>query len=79
MAAYRMFPPIGPDRADELAAGDTSVGFRPSRWVAVVRPWRILCVLDTPGKRNAPGATAQGTNKLDSLMTRVHRNSVQTV
>ena len=25
MAAYRMFPPVGPDRADELAAGDTSV------------------------------------------------------
>jgi hypothetical protein len=24
-----MFPPMGPDRADELAAGDTSVGFRP--------------------------------------------------
>jgi hypothetical protein len=21
MAAYRMFPPVGPDRADELAAG----------------------------------------------------------
>jgi hypothetical protein len=29
MAAYRMFPPVGPDRADELAAGDTSVGFGP--------------------------------------------------
>ena len=25
MAAYRMFPPVGPDRADELATGDTSV------------------------------------------------------
>src|SRR5262245_39070783 len=22
MAAYRMFPPVGPDRADELAAGE---------------------------------------------------------
>ncbi len=30
MAAYRMFPPVDPDRADELAAGDTSVGFRPN-------------------------------------------------
>jgi hypothetical protein len=30
MAAYRMFPPVGPDRADELAAGDTSVGFGPA-------------------------------------------------
>jgi hypothetical protein len=29
MAAYRMFPPVGPDRADELAAGDTRVGFGP--------------------------------------------------
>ena len=29
MAAYRMFPPVGPNRADELAAGDTSVGFGP--------------------------------------------------
>ena len=29
MAAYRMFPPVGPDKADELAAGDTSVGFGP--------------------------------------------------
>ena len=29
MAAYRMVPPVGPDRADELAAGDTSVGFGP--------------------------------------------------
>ena len=25
MAAYRMFPPVGPDRADELAAGDRLV------------------------------------------------------
>jgi hypothetical protein len=31
MAAYRMFPPVGPDKADELAAGDTSVGFGPIR------------------------------------------------
>jgi hypothetical protein len=31
MAAYRMFPPVGPDRTDELAAGDTSVRFGPYR------------------------------------------------
>ena len=35
MAAYRMFPPVGPDRADELAAGDTSVGFGPNRGVQI--------------------------------------------
>jgi hypothetical protein len=30
--------------------------------------------LDEP-KKNAPGATAQGTSELDSLLSRVHRNS----
>jgi hypothetical protein len=37
MAAYRMFPPVGPDKADELAAGDTSVGFGPTRELPQVR------------------------------------------
>jgi len=48
MAAYRMFSPVGPDRADELAAGDTSVGFRPAR--------RPLVPLVTDGRSVSAGA-----------------------
>jgi hypothetical protein len=46
MAAYRMFPPVGPDRADELAAGDTSVGFGPTR--EVVRSCALAAMTAVP-------------------------------
>ena len=42
MAAYRMFPPVGPDRADELAAGDKSVGVGPIRTLE-----RLISVMPT--------------------------------
>jgi hypothetical protein len=54
MAAYRMFPPVGPDKADELAVGDTSVGFGPT--------CRATGRLIARGKRRAAGGARLKAN-----------------
>src|SRR5919109_1122635 len=37
------------------------------------------CALEGNRKKNAPGATARGRSELDSLVSRVHRNSASTL